>query len=418
MIRRLAAMLLLLTLAASVWADRLVLLDGRSFTGIVTVQEDTVLIEMGYGTLEFSRDQVANIEFADTPELMLAGRLSEVDREDPDELFEIALWAEQNDLARRARGLFRQVIELDDDHAGARSALGYVHADGRWRNAEQTLQLARGKLEAGRHHELLEDLLPKLESVVTDPEHEQELLYLSAHALLRSGQFAGAADAFRRLAEKTQPPCEAKYAAIQKLLETNPDGMYVLTESYPPQSSLLDNAGSEMAPGPASLTEPRVLSAALRDRAIKEIHRGRDEMDEARKLAESDPEAARARWFQATRAFDRADAMVPEIARSYRVEMARQRIAQLRKEVEAGARRFDETLDTLGEEEMTSREYNALVRRMIRHLDTVREDLRDIIQLTEPYPQELVMESQWAQGDLERIESMRRTLTNELHGKN
>jgi hypothetical protein len=418
MIKRLAALLLLGLLATAVRADRLVLLDGRSFTGTVTIERDTVLIEMGYGTLEFSRDQVAHIDFADTPEVKLAARLAGIDRDDPGELYQVALWAKQNDLPRQAEDLYQQVLQLDTDHAGARRALGFVHADGRWRTFEKALELTRGKLEAGHTAALLTDLLPKLSAAASTPEQQHEADRLAAHARLRDGRFSAAAASFRTLSENSEAPRSARYEAIADVLDDNPDGMYMLTESYPPQAGLLGDPGGVLTPGPASLADPLVLQAALRDQAVVEIGRGRELMAEAQKLSASDAEAARARWFRASRAFDRADAMVEDIARSYRVELARQRIAQLRHSIEDDARQFDQTLNTLGRQDLSPQQYHALVRRMIRRLDTVRGDLRTILDLTEPYPRELILEAQWAQADLEKIESMRQTLADELHGEN
>lgn len=418
MTRRIATLvvLLLLTIQAAN-ADRLVLRDGRSFTGIVTVRRDTVLVEMGYGTLEFSRNQVAHIDFAETPEVKLANMLAGTDSNDSGELYQVAVWAEQNGLSRRAEDLYQQVLQLNTDHAGARRSLGYVHADGRWRTVEQALELAQGKLDAGQTASLLNDLLPNILSAATDKQHVLEAQRLEAHALLLSGRFSPAAEAFDALASETQQPRSARYAAIAEILKDNSDGMYVLTESYPPQAGLLAHPGGVLTPGPASLADPLVLEGALRDQAIEQIRLGRDMMNEGRRLSETESEKARALWFQASQAFDRADAMTADIARSHRIELARQRIARLRRDIDSAAETFDQAVESLGQEDLSSQQYHAMVRGMIRRLDTVSEDLRRIISLTEPYPHELVLEAQWAQGDLEKIRSMRQTLTNELHGE-
>lgn len=417
MTRRMLAAAVLLILVGAASADRLVLRDGRRFTGTVTVRKDTVLVEMSYGTLEFSRDQVAHIDFADTPEAKLAGLLADADPSDAGELFEVAVWAEKNDLSRQAEELYQQILQLDSDHVGARRSLGYVHADGKWRTVDEALELARGKLEAGKAASLLEDLLPKLRAASADDEQRRETQRLTAHARLRSGRFSAAMEAFEQLSAEVKPPRSARYAAIAELLSNNQDGMYVLTETYPPQAGLLGNPGGVLTPGPASLSDPLVLAAALRDQAIEEIRQGRELMNEGRRLSESDSEKAQARWVQASRAFDRADAMVEDIARSHRVELARQRITQLRRDVDSTAKQFDQTLESLGQENLSSRQYHSLLRSMIHRLDNVSQNLREIIRLTEPYPHELVLEAQWAQGDLDRVKSMRRTLTNELNGE-
>lgn len=417
MTRRTAVVLVLLLLGVTAQADRLLLRDGRSFTGTVTVRKDTVLIEMSYGTLEFSRDQVAHIDFADTPEVKLAGLLAQADSNDAGELYEVAVWAEQQGLSRQAEDLYQRVVQLDTDHTGARRALGYVRADGRWRTVDQALELAHGKLEGGQTSSLLEELLPKLAAASSSTPQRLEATRIGAHARLRSGDFSQAARQFEQLATEAQSPDSVRYETIAQILRENEDGMYVLTETYPPQAGLLGDPGGVLTPGPASLADPLVLEAALREKAIEEIRRGRELMNEGRRLSSSDGERARARWSQASQAFDRADAMFPEISRSHRIELVRQRIARLRDDIDAAASQFDETLASLGQEDLTSQQYQALVRGMVRRLDGVTADLRRIIRLTEPYPHELVLEAQWAQGDLEKIESMRQTLTNEIDEK-
>ncbi|MGC9454757.1 MAG: hypothetical protein ACP5HU_07815 [Phycisphaerae bacterium] len=417
MTRRTAVVLVLLLLGVTAQADRLLLRDGRSFTGTVTVRKDTVLIEMSYGTLEFSRDQVAHIDFADTPEVKLAGLLAQADSNDAGELYEVAVWAEQQGLSRQAEDLYQRVVQLDTDHTGARRALGYVRADGRWRTVDQALELAQGKLEGGQTSSLLEELLPKLAAASSSTPQRLEAARIGAHAHLRSGDFSQAAEQFEQLATEAQSPDSVRYETIAQILRENEDGMYVLTETYPPQAGLLGDPGGVLTPGPASLADPLVLEAALREKAIEEIRRGRELMNEGRRLSSSDGERARARWSQASQAFDRADAMFPEISRSHRIELVRQRIARLRDDIDAAASQFDETLASLGQEDLTSQQYQALVRGMVRRLDGVTADLRRIIRLTEPYPHELVLEAQWAQGDLEKIESMRQTLTNEIDEK-
>ena len=51
MLRRAATVGVLCVVAAMAAGDRLVLLDGRAFEGTVTVEGQTVRVEMAYGTL-------------------------------------------------------------------------------------------------------------------------------------------------------------------------------------------------------------------------------------------------------------------------------------------------------------------------------------------------------------------------------
>ena len=63
--QKLLASVILLVICDVASADELVLRDGRTFNGTVTVKDDAVLVQMPYGTLSFSRDQVLRIDIKD-----------------------------------------------------------------------------------------------------------------------------------------------------------------------------------------------------------------------------------------------------------------------------------------------------------------------------------------------------------------
>ena len=92
-------------LASAGLADRLILTDGRTFTGTVAVEGDTVLITVPYGTLRFSKAQVERIELKDTPEQEFRKKLGEVLLDDPNALYGLARWADKNTLSRQAGDL-------------------------------------------------------------------------------------------------------------------------------------------------------------------------------------------------------------------------------------------------------------------------------------------------------------------------
>ncbi len=193
--------------------------------------------------------------------------------------------------------------------------------------------------------------------------------------------------------------------------------MYVLSEPYPPESALLGSSAKTVPAGPASLATPLVLEAALREKAKGEIKSGRNTMDAATKLERTDPDGALTKYVQAAKSFDRADAMVPDIARSYRIEIARRRIAAVRKDADADAQKFDAEMNTLGKKDMTAAVYRSTVLRLMHNIDSVRESLKGVIDIAKPYPRELVLEVEWAQQDLKKIEAMRVILASELDNK-
>ena len=193
--------------------------------------------------------------------------------------------------------------------------------------------------------------------------------------------------------------------------------MYVLRETYPPAAALLGSTQAQIMPGPASLATPLVLEAALRDEAKKEIEAGRKLLEEAQKLSTTDPDMGNMKYALADKRFQRADAMIPDIARAHRVDIARRKIAALRKDADADAKDFDNQMAKLGVKDMPAAAYSNMILRMIHHLDSTREDLKNIIEVAQTYPKDLVLELKWAELDLTRIENMRKILVTELDGR-
>lgn len=415
MLRTLTLVTLVAALCAAAAADEVVLQDGRKFTGTVTVKDETVLIQMSYGTVSFPRWQVQTIKLQPTIDDELTRRFSQIDSKDTDSLCRLAVWAKEKGLSTRAADLYARVLKIDPDNLVARKACGQVRIDGRWYAFADALELARGKLQAGRLESLQDDLLPALLEIA--PKDKYAVIHeLQATIHLQGGQFSAATAIFTDLAKKTSAPSSVRYAAIADILTANADGMYVLTEPYPADSPLVGRRGS-LRPGPASLAHPLVLEAALRDRARTELKAGKELMDAATKLEATDPDSATAKYAQAVKSFDRSDAMIGGISRSYRIAIAKRRIVTIRKDSERDARKFDDAMAKLGQKDLPPQTYRAMVIRMKHDLDNVRDSLKAVLDLAKPYPRELVLEIAWAQRDLRRIESMRDVLNTELNEK-
>ena len=417
MIQRMVTGCVVALLSAAAVADRLVLLDGRTIEGVVTVQGDTVSIRVAYGSsLRYSKSDVRQIHFMDTPEAELAKKLAALRGDDVAGLFALARWAETSGLRARAKDLLRRVIVLNGDHAEARRLLGFVKIDRRWHTFAKALELCRSKLAAGRHRVVQEQVVPALARLPLRPAERMQVEDLLAHAQLQARQFAAARKTFAKLATKAEGSAAFRYAAIVEILNDYPDGMYILTEPYPPTASLIRPDKASLKPGPASLSRRLVLDAALRDRAKKQIEAARKLLDQARKLELSDQLAAGSKYLQAARKFQRAGALVPKIADSYQIEIARRRIAMFRKLVDADAAKFDRVKDSLGEEPSSSKAYHNMVMRMVHHLDKIRETLREVLTVAKPYPRELAFEIEWAQSDLRKIEQTRKVLHEDVDG--
>ena len=417
MVRAAVIASLLLGLSATAMADRLTLNDGRTFIGIVTYDGDVVRVETLYGSLKFTRDEVRDVTVQEVPEAEFARKLSALPADNAAAMIDLAQWACKNGLPRQAEDVYTRVLKLDGDNAAARAGLGYIKVEGNWRTFEQAMEIARNKLDAGQHQQVSSELLGALEPLAASKEKQLALREIRALAELRGGKFAAAIKLYEELGEKLTGPPAIRCAAMADILKENPDGMFVLQEPYPPASELLDNEGPSLKAGPASLTEPLALAAALRDRAKKDIEAGRKLMDEAQKVEATDSDAAKSKYAQAAKSFDRSDALVPSIAKSYRIEIARRRITAMRKDTDAEAKEFDKEMSSLGKKGMPAAEYKNKVLRLIYLVDNLRQDLKEIVAIAKPFSRELVLEMKWAELDLKKIEEMRQVLTGELDGK-
>ena len=400
--------------ATPVWADKLILTDGREFEGVVTVEEDAVLIVMDYARLRFSKDKILRIEFKDLPRVELSKRLAAASGRGPDALLSVAQWAAKAGLQSEAENILADVLKMSPDHEAARAELGHVRIDGTWHPLDKAIELARSKMEARQFELLLTDILPRLEKVAAARGALPAVLDIVAYTQLRAKKFTAAAGTFAMLAETAVGDAALRYSAIAAILKENADGMYVLREPYPPESRLVGKP--VLQAGPASLADPLVLASALRDEARKSIHAGQVLMAAGQQVESSNPGLAHAKYVQASRLFEAADALVEDIARSYRVEIIRRRIVLVRKACDEEARQFDAIVQTLGAKPVGQQAYRQKIADMIRRVENIRSPLREILALARPYPRELFLEVQWAESDLKRLKAIRDVLTETLNG--
>jgi len=412
--RSAACWLVLALLTVPAVGDRIVLKDGRSFEGTVTESGGKILIEMPYGTISVPASDVESIVRAPSPAEVFLVRLAIIDRTDPNGLSELAEWARERGLVRQAEELLKEALAQDADHPATRRLLGYVKVDGKWLKAPEALKLAEGKLQAGKTDVLLKELLPALDEVIENVQQRIRLKTVEAHALLRTREFAPARRAFEQLAGKRTGASAARFAVIADILKKHPDGVYVLTAPYPAVAMLLGAPPATVQSGPASLSRPAVLKAALRGRAIAAIKAGRAMMEEGKKLELTEPEAAKAKYDQAGKVLDQADSLVPNIARSYRIEIVRRRIALITKGMNTSAGQYDALKEQLAKRDLTPAAYASLIIRMVRALNNVRGDLDAILALAAPYGRELVLEITDAKFRRQRVDALRNVLMDEL----
>jgi hypothetical protein len=399
-------------------ADEVVLQDGRVLTGTVKTEGDNILVQMGGATLSFTKNQVLRIDRRATPEDEYNAKLAEVSQTDPQAMFSLMQWASTNGLEKQAQDLAGKILAINPDHAGARKMLGQIKLDNQWLTFPKAMDLAKGRLDAQQYETLIKDVLPSLEGIAVSKDKQFALRDLQVNTLLRARKFTLAVKAMNSAIEVAEPPAAIRLAALVEIVKDNIDGMYVLTEDYPPTASVLSTSASQptVKAGPASLADPLVVQAALRERAKKELESGRKLMEAAQRAEPGDAEVAKAKYLQASQAFDRADAMVDGIARSYRIEIARRRIVAIRRDTDADAERFDKAMGKLGKANLTPQEYQNMILNLIRLLDNVRENLNLVLAAGKAYPKELVLELKWAELDLKKLDGMRKILLDELNG--
>lgn len=411
-----AALLAILTaLSSAALADKITLKDGRTFEGVVSQEEGKVLVKMALGTVSFPASEVSSIENMATSEDQLEAMLVNTRRDDPEAMLKVAVWARDNDLSRRSEDLLHEIINLSPDHPTARKMLGQMKIDSKWMELPAALQLAQNKLEAGKMDLVLEQLLPAMGELGPDAQQLCRIKHLEAQCQLAKSRYDKARQAYEELADKCSGAEAVRYAAIADILKSHPDGMFVLPEEYPPTASLL--GGASVQAGPAPLSDKRVLAAAMHERAKVDIKAGRAAMDEGKKLESAEPEAAKAKYSQADKSFDVADALVTDLCRSYRVELARRRIAIVSLSMNAETRKYDLLKDDLGKRDLTPAAYKDLVVKMLRALNNARTDMEAIIQLAGPFDRELVLELTDARLGLQKVNALRDILNQELNGR-
>ena len=69
-------------------------------------------------------------------------------KKDPEQLYEAGKWGQENGLEKEAEKIFKRVVKLDKDHAGAQLALGNEQVDGVWMPAKQAAKLREKALAA------------------------------------------------------------------------------------------------------------------------------------------------------------------------------------------------------------------------------------------------------------------------------
>ena len=127
-------------------ADELILRNGAVFNGVIRDHGSTVVITMDSGSMTFQSWQVKEMRITGDP-LRDYVKKQKTAKSAAD-WYELGTWARNNGLSSRSKEAFRETIKLDTDHAGARSALGYLKREGQWMTSDEVM-VARGFMKLG-----------------------------------------------------------------------------------------------------------------------------------------------------------------------------------------------------------------------------------------------------------------------------
>ncbi len=137
------ALVVAVTAPSFAFADTLVLRDGQTFEGIVSVEGAEVSIELDIGTVTFPKEEVERIERADSAVHEFDRRFANVRRNDVKALQSLADWARAQGLDSRAYTLHAMVVAQAPENETSRRALGHQRMDGQWVDPAEQARSAR-----------------------------------------------------------------------------------------------------------------------------------------------------------------------------------------------------------------------------------------------------------------------------------
>lgn len=217
------SLVLALTLAASapLAADEIFLANGRRLEGTATFLEDgRVEIHAAFGTLVIPADKVARIESKTSLDEAVRAALARMDERDAEGRYQLALWCRGQGATTLSRRLLAGTLAIDPGHAGARQALGYRFAAGRW-------------LTEAEYHALRGEV--KFRGAwVSAAERERVLAWETAQAVLEAERRRADARAAEVAAAEARLVLAQERAREPVLYGYDPYGYVVPIERHPP----------------------------------------------------------------------------------------------------------------------------------------------------------------------------------------
>jgi hypothetical protein len=124
-------------------ADIVQIDTGEEYNGKVTDLENTVRIEMLYGTITIQKYRIVRIIPRKTLPELYEEKLESIKQNDAEARYQLALWCKREGWTSKLKEELEIVIGLNTSHEGARRMLGYHKLNGEWLTEDEYM-IARG----------------------------------------------------------------------------------------------------------------------------------------------------------------------------------------------------------------------------------------------------------------------------------
>jgi hypothetical protein len=143
-----APLLVVLFLATAASADEVVLTNGGKLVGKTRKDGDVIVVSTPRGEARLQAVEVKSITPGRTVWDDYADQMKSAGAKDAKSQLALGDWCRDHGLAPEARKHWSRAIEIDPDHAEARSRLGFLRYDDRWLTGDE-YRRARGFVKRG-----------------------------------------------------------------------------------------------------------------------------------------------------------------------------------------------------------------------------------------------------------------------------
>ena len=391
---RLSYPLLALAVCAAVHAaraDTIYMKDGRKLEGKVLAEtEDTVKIKLQFGATVVKRADIQRIDKPADNAAAYQAKAAKLSGDDAAGHYQLGLWCKEKGMSAEAQREFEVAIAADANHAESRRELGFTQVGGKWVKEARQLKSARALRRLGRLQQCMALLQPLVSSKDEQSVRKPASLML-AEVMVKQGKWDSALGLYQSLEELELTDDERTVVRARRdILAMHPDGMYVVS----PEASAA--TGKKAPEGMQSLSSPEVMQAALVDKARAIVEEGKVVYEKARSTDVVSPDDALKLYEQADGHFSRANLLSKDIARSFRIEIARKLIAWHDKKTAHYGTKFmavpQPTIYVRRSGKMTSsskKKWQTYVEKRGRYLDYIQTHYKKMLQIAQPYPDEL-----------------------------